>query len=146
GALNSSITDLTAVGNQLFFVLDDTFTGTNVNGAELWVTDGTAANTHLVKDILPGPDSSAPDELTNLDGRLYFTADDEVDGVELWQSDGTSSGTYIVADLYAGSNGYFGNSSRPHDLTVMNTATPKTLMFGAFSPAVGDELWKVVND
>jgi len=41
-------------GSQIFF------TRSNGNGNELWVSDGTAAGTHLVKDINPGSDSSSP--------------------------------------------------------------------------------------
>ncbi|MCE9561259.1 MAG: hypothetical protein K8U57_04315 [Planctomycetes bacterium] len=33
-------------------------------GNELWVSDGTAAGTHIVKDINPGKDGSAPTSLT----------------------------------------------------------------------------------
>ena len=40
---------MTAVGNRLFFVWR-----TEENGRELWVSDGTAAGTTLVKDIYPG--------------------------------------------------------------------------------------------
>ncbi len=41
---------LTRAGNRIFFTADD-----GVHGEELWVTDGTAEGTHLVKDILmPG--------------------------------------------------------------------------------------------
>ena len=42
----------------------------------------------LVKDIfIEG--SSSPSNLTNVNGTLYFTADDGMHGTELWKSDGT---------------------------------------------------------
>lgn len=76
-------------------------------GNELWITDGTAANTTLVKDIRPG----ATGALLNTYNwfytttNLYFSANDGATGVELWQSDGTSAGTKIVKDINPGSVG-----------------------------------------
>jgi ELWxxDGT repeat protein len=45
-------------------------------GSELWKTDGTAAGTGLVKDVVPGGASSDPGDLTAVDGILFFTASD----------------------------------------------------------------------
>jgi ELWxxDGT repeat protein len=72
-------------------------------GRELWVTDGTQAGTHLVKDIYPGAASSSPVHLFNVGGTLYFFARDLHHGYELWKSDGTESGTVMVKDIYPGS-------------------------------------------
>ena len=111
GFPNSSFPDeLTNVNGTLFFSADD-----GVNGKELWQSDGTAAGTMLVADILPSVQSSAPLVLTNVNGTLFFVADDGLNGVELWQSDGTSAGTVLVADILAGSG-----SSQPDDLTNVN--------------------------
>ena len=44
-----------AVGRVLFFVADN-----NVNGRELWKSDGTPAGTVMVKDIKQGSGSSFP--------------------------------------------------------------------------------------
>ena len=87
----------TKIGAQWFFVAQ-----TGTTGSELWRTDGTPGGTHLVKDILPGPGSSAPGFLTEHAGWLYFSAHDEVAGRELWRSDGTAAGTVRVADLRPG--------------------------------------------
>ena len=48
------------------------------HGMELWKSDGTAAGTVLVKDIDPGTASSIPSFLTNVNGTLFFTANDGV--------------------------------------------------------------------
>ena len=60
---------------------------------ELWTTDGTSAGTKMVKDIDPGADGSAPEELHAFNGDIYFSADDGSHGRELWKSDGTAGGT-----------------------------------------------------
>lgn len=51
--------DLTAVGERAFFDGND-----GVYGQELWVSDGTAAGTYLVKDIVPGPEGSVPQRVS----------------------------------------------------------------------------------
>src|SRR5207253_2828532 len=76
-------------------------------GNELWKTDGTAAGTVLVEDILTyPPNDSFPAHLTNVDGTLFFTAnnDPSTNGRELWKSDGSAAGTLMVKDIRAGSS------------------------------------------
>src|SRR5262245_45389880 len=46
-------------------------------GLELWKSDGTAAGTVRVKDIYPGPIGSTPANLINVNGTLFFTAEDD---------------------------------------------------------------------
>jgi ELWxxDGT repeat protein len=145
-----SARQLTNVNGKLFFTSDD-----GIHGTELWESDGTTAGTTLVKDIYPGgtwntytyysqpyftpytrsvyiPNSSNPSNLTNVNGTLYFTANDGTHGPELWQSDGTDAGTFMVADINPGSNG-----SYPNSLTNANG----TLFFSADDGVHGDELW-----
>ncbi len=62
---------------------------------------------YLVKDIWPGSSSSEPDILTNLNGPIFFQANDGVHGWELWKSDGTEAGTQMVKDINTGA----GNSN-----------------------------------
>lgn len=70
-----------------------------VNGDELWASDGTSANTALVKDIRPGSDGSSPHDLCMVNGMLYFIADDGAGSNGLWKSDGSASGTVFVAPV-----------------------------------------------
>ena len=68
--------------NKLFFTATD-----SVNGAELWVSDGTASGTKMVKDInTKATYNSSPTRLTSYKDKVYFIA-----------MDSTSSGipTYI---------------------------------------------------
>jgi ELWxxDGT repeat protein len=132
---NSSYpTSLTNVNGTLFFAATDA-----AHGAELWKSDGTAAGTALVKDIWPASvgtgypyGNSYPSNLTNVNGTLFFTANDGTHGTELWKSDGTDAGTVMVKDINAGA------SSSPRGLTVVNA----TLYFAANDGAHGYELWK----
>jgi ELWxxDGT repeat protein len=140
--------NLTYVNGTLFFTADD-----GTNGRELWKSDGTTTGTTLVKDIYPGTtttkfyygaydtytgyttsiNSSNPSNLTNVNGTLFFTADDGTEGDELWTSDGTAAGTVMVKDIYAGTA-----SSAPVDLTSISG----TLFFEANDGTHGGELWK----
>jgi ELWxxDGT repeat protein len=89
---------LQIVGAKLFFFADD-----GVHGMEPWTSDGTEQGTRMVKDIMPGPDSSSFGVLmTSRDGVVFFPADDGTHGYELWRSDGNESGTFLVADLNPG--------------------------------------------
>jgi ELWxxDGT repeat protein len=93
--------------------------------------------------------SSNPAHLTNVNGTLYFAADDGAHGYELWKSDGTTAGTTMVEDLYPGSSthSYTGysetrsatlpNGSSPSSLTNLNG----TLLFSADDGVHGTELW-----
>jgi ELWxxDGT repeat protein len=116
--------DFTIVDDQLFFVADD-----GTNGDELWVTDGTSAGTHLVKDLTSG--SYPPHALTAMGGRVYFAVSTAAYGEEVWSSDGTAANTVLLADIKDGSG-----SSRPSALF----AHDGTLYFGAEDETHGDEL------
>jgi ELWxxDGT repeat protein len=91
---------LVKAGGRVFFTAHD-----GSHGRELWVSDGTAAGTRMVKDIRPGTRGSRPETLTRVGTRVYFTAHDGSHGRELWVSDGTAAGTRMVKDLTKGSKG-----------------------------------------
>ncbi|MBK9936134.1 MAG: hypothetical protein IPP05_18910 [Cytophagaceae bacterium] len=103
-----------------------------MNGHELWKSDGTLAGTVLVKDINPNG-SSAPRNLTDINGKLYFTANDNIHGMELWTSDGTAAGTNMLYDVNIGVGGSF-----PQSITFFNNY----IFFFAFSATNGYELWR----
>ena len=90
-----------AVGNTLFFACED-----SASGKELWVTDGTATGTHMVKDIWPGNGSGLTSIVVDplLAGApvLYFEADNGTQGRRLWRSDGTAAGTRMIDGLHPG--------------------------------------------
>ncbi len=82
-------------------------------GCEIWKTDGTQANTSMVKDIKVGNSSSISEYplFMEFNGIFYFKADDGIHGEELWRSDGTDSGTYMLKDINPGSGFAFGGQS-----------------------------------
>lgn len=128
----SDIGYLTEVTGVLFFSADD-----GIDGIELWKSDGTEEGTQLVKDIFPGPEPTAsgnrPQFLTNVNGTLFFAADDGVHGMELWKSDGTDAGTTLVKDIFNGPIGSF-----PQSLFHANGV----LYFAANDGSTGHELWR----
>ncbi len=63
-----------------------------------------------MRDISPGARNTSPSYLTNVNGMLYFRADDGNSGSELWKSDGTSAGTVSVRDIRLGANGAYPGS------------------------------------
>ncbi|MGH1573439.1 DUF4214 domain-containing protein [Methylobacterium sp. P31] len=90
---SSYAADLTALGNgRVVFRATDA-----AHGIELWVSDSTAAGTHIVSDINPGVGYSVPSEITAIgNGKAVFSAYDGT-ATNLWVTDGTAAGTHVVA-------------------------------------------------
>ncbi len=74
-----------------------------------------------------------PQFLTNVNGTLYFSANDGTTSTELWKSDGSSAGTVLVRDIRPGASG-----AGPVFLTNVNG----TLYFSANDGTTSTELWK----
>ncbi len=111
------------LGNNYIFASGDAD-----HGQELWISDGTAGGTQLLKDINPGTDGSYPANFVTFNNQLFFVADDGVHGRELWKTDGTSSGTALVSDLLSG-----GDGSNPSSFVVSGSKL--------FFIANGTDLW-----
>ena len=130
GSFND-LSDLTNVNGTLYFAAND-----GIDGWGLWKSDGTASGTVLVRAFsylnAYGDDLLArPYYLTNVNGNLFFTADDGVHGWQLWESDGTTGGTKIVDNISpAGDAGFY-------DLTDVNGR----LFFVANDGTDGWQLW-----
>ena len=130
GLCSSSPRSLTPLNNQIFFFADD-----GTRGLELWKSDGFFLGTTLVKDIHTGGGSSVQGALggiVEVDGTLYFAADDGVHGLELWKSNGTRESTVLVRDINPGPNG---SSPRPW------VAAGGILLFSADDGTHGREPW-----
>ena len=125
-----------SIGPTLFFAAND-----DVHGMELWKSDGSEAGTVLVKDIRPGGGSAFPwstsntwfsQTFVNVNGILFFVADDGVHNYEVWKSDGTPAGTVMVKDIY---NSW---DKLPTGLIKVGG----TLFFAHTDGVNGVELWK----
>jgi ELWxxDGT repeat protein len=129
---------LTAGGNRVFFEATDWNGITTQYGEELWVSDGTYTGTYMVRDILPGGNSSSIYNPIYVNGNLFFNASDSIGGgaiynSELWKSDGTYTGTIKIKEICPGECG-----SSPAQLTEFNGA----IYFKALDGNSGVELWK----
>src|SRR5262249_27706123 len=101
-----------------FFMAEDP------TGYALWRSDGTAAGTALVEDVVAG-------ELANVGGTLFFSAPDASGGVDLWRSDGTGAGTVVV-------KAFPSSVQSLHELT----GAGGLLFFTALDAAGGWALWR----
>ncbi|XGV98850.1 MAG: Ig-like domain-containing protein [Leptolyngbya sp. BL-A-14] len=164
---SSNPTNLTAIGNTLYFTANN-----SVRGTELWKADLTGATSPtIVKDIRSGSSSSNPRNLVNFNGTLYFEADDG-SGLVLWKTDGTSANTVKVElpasysqpglIVAAGNTLFFtaGNGTQLWRLSATGTQTSllqdigtgagianlvaigNTLFFTATNSSNGLELWR----
>lgn len=98
---NGGLTQNLFQGNTFFFVGN-----TTANGTELWKSDGTIANTVMVKDINPGApsgiDFSGNISYLYTSTAFFFAASDGTNGNELWRTDGTEANTIMVEDINSG--------------------------------------------
>ena len=124
-----SVAALAAMNGTLFFTANN-----GVKGDELWKSDGTAAGTVMVKDIVAGSGSASfRYPMVESNHVLFFGGDNGINGSELWRSDGTAAGTFMVKDIWPGvGNGAPGNF----------TDVAGTLYFTASDPIYGGQLWK----
>ncbi|HSM13596.1 MAG TPA: hypothetical protein VLA66_05965, partial [Thermoanaerobaculia bacterium] len=120
---------LGGVGERFLFQGSRSADGT---GSELWVSDGTEAGTHLLREIMAGPESAAILFPAAFGGRIYFRACDFAHGCELWRTDGSAAGTELVKDIVPGRF-----SSYPSAIQAIGDR----LYFAACQWDVGCELW-----
>ncbi len=118
------------LGSRVVFGRD-----TPESGMELWVTDGTAAGTFALPEVVPGPAGLDPFGLTlvQVGSRVFFEANVPGLGRELWVTDGSAAGTRLVLDVAPGQG-----SSTPRAMSALGN----TLLFVADHPAYGSELWR----
>src|SRR3954467_8291359 len=77
----------------------------------------------LVADIVPGMGSSSPENLTSINGALYFNANRSA-----WKSDGTAAGTVLLHEFPVS----------PQEPTVF-VAVNGTVLFNS---SIGGGLWR----
>lgn len=126
------LSQFTAVGSTLYFAAYEASNPT-YGRVELWKSDGTAAGTVPIKQIVAETNPYYFFNLAAVGDTLYFVAEDPAYGSELWKTDGSTAGTVLVKDIHAGIR-----SADPENLTAMGGV----LYFSAYDPVHGHELWK----
>lgn len=123
GVNGSNPSYIVAFGNKLLFAADDG----NAVGNELFVSNGTAAGTQVLKDIVTGSGSSNPSNLVVFGNKVVFIAFDTAAGYELFITDGTSAGTNLIVDLHSGlSTGVFSTLFNVNDTFIFFTGNNGT--------------------
>ncbi|HVX51667.1 MAG TPA: ELWxxDGT repeat protein [Chitinophagaceae bacterium] len=106
GALLSPVSPSPVGRNDIspFAVMNDILffsASSSTSGNELFKYDPShpASGVVLLKDIIPGEDSSNPFHLTAAGNTLYFSATGLNGDQQLWKSDGTKSGTLMIKSM-----------------------------------------------
>ncbi len=160
------VEQLLVTSQRIFFMLGrDIWTdrGQMTVVHELWASDGTAAGTQLVKQLMYMPQlvvasdtlffsdnglwksdgtSAGTTLITSMGGlglaavgsKVFFNGTDADHGAELWQSDGTPAGTALVRDIAPGPDGSF-----PSELTAVGN---RLFFKASTSPGITPALWK----
>ena len=126
--------DLTDVNGTLFLTAYDN--GTIGRQNELWKSAAPFTAVTAMPDLTPDPsESSEVENLTNVNGTLFFTATNGTSGIELWKLNGGTTAT-TVPDADGINPG--GGDSSPSQLTNVNG----TLFFTADDGTTGFEPWR----
>jgi len=121
GSLSSNPYPLADHFGTLLFAADD-----GQRGQELWRTDGTAAGTTLLREIVPGPKPSWIGRFAATVGdRTFFMA-----GSDLWVTDGTATGTRLVRRFASTAGG------------VQMVVLGDWVLFSIDDAVTGWELWR----
>ncbi|MDB5322134.1 MAG: Cna B-type [Phycisphaerales bacterium] len=101
---------LTPVGAKLFFIdlAQEPGADAGVLSPELYVSDGTAAGTRVLTNLLNPVENGGFDALHAVNGKLVFLCNNTADGNEMYESDGTVAGTHRVREAVPGSEGMWG--------------------------------------
>lgn len=127
----------TAASRRIYFITGYRRGGWRT-GWKLYVTQGSAATTHLLHSFKgtkrePLEESqTAPHNFFPSGDGAFFSSGDNPRHSELWHSDGTRKGTGLLKDIYPG------HSSHPGDFTALGAQ----VYFVARSGADRWELWK----
>jgi len=127
---NSSFYTMEHIGETLYFILQSS------TNTEIWSSNGTSATTSSllsINNIIQQTYSRSVEQLINVNGTLFFTANDSTYGYELWKSDLTQNGTAVIKNIHKG-------AFSAYPLNLMSFRNE--LYFTAYSPQYNREIWK----
>lgn len=79
----------------------------NLNGVQLWESDGTSNGTKLLRKLALTKTFSTAKNFILMNDILFFGSDDSSGNHKLWRSDGTEKGTYAFSDKFRNAWNYF---------------------------------------
>ena len=117
-------------------------------GYELYRSDTRNGDAALVKELIPGGNSSDPQSLTVLGDEILFAAYSPTDGRELWTTNGTPTGTRLVRDILDGPDHSYPDQivrHGDHAFFVANDGTHGQELWTTNGTPTGTRLVKDVN-
>ncbi len=123
----AGFTNLTAFENKVLFTSEDS----SAAGESLWISNGTASGTTVIKDFT-GAAYSSPSSLSNfttIGSSVYFTVFEPGGREQLWVTDGTTNGTVLLHDFPGIAAGQY-----PGGITAL-TASNGKLFFVVTDPS-----------
>ncbi len=123
------------INNTLVFIA-----GQRYNNWELWKSDGSSSGTTLLMDINQDTINGSLSDYAfrdafEINGNLYFIANDGIHGDEIWKTDATYLGTELLKDINPGTVG-----SDPNSFYFIQDQG--FYLFAATDSIHGFELWK----
>lgn len=108
------------------------------NGFELWRTNGTAAGTHMVRDLQPGEADGVANSpnLAAAGTKVFYQANDGSTGLEVFSSDGTETNTELLLDINPSGD------SLPAGASYSFTSYADVVYFRASNGVDDIELWR----
>lgn len=120
-------------GSKLFFSVNIGTEGPGLRDTQLWVTDGTAAGTTLLRRPLSLSDEYGSPLVAVSDDLVFFSSLELGNvGVEPWVSNGTPGGTRRLKNIGVG-----GTSSYPYGFRKVGSR----VFFGAYDETLAGQLW-----
>lgn len=117
-----------------YFVADD-----GIHGNELWKTNGTAAGTVMVKDIVPGETESitlGSENFETYHNEVYFRATPFGGSYHLYRTDGTEAGTEMLVPTTV-------TNANPDPVNMFNVGNRTLYFSAAYTTNYGNELYKL---
>ena len=103
-------------------------------GRELWSLDLVSLQASILKDMHPGAVSGYKrGQITSVNKKFFFVANDGTHGDELWVTDGTSAGTVLTKDIAPGAG--YGVSSLDYNYPA-HPSVGRYFIFGAQPSAI----------